>query len=213
MTKIYVTRHGETEWNTLRRMQGHQDSPLTEMGEKQATWLAERLKDVKIDYIYSSPAGRAMQTAEIVNQHKNLEIKKRDNLKEIYLGQWEGLTQPEIEAIDAEEYQNFWHKPECYQAKTGESFEEVIVRTSIELERIAEAHAGETVLLVAHAVVLKSLFAYVEQKPLEDFWKGPFMNSTALSCFEKTREGWQITMAADTSHYPEDVEPKWVHPK
>lgn len=213
MTKIYLTRHGETEWNTLKKMQGHKDSPLTEMGVKQAEWLGKRLENIEIDHIYSSPSGRALQTAELINAHKGLDIKTKDHFKEIHLGDWEGLTQPEIEAFDAEGYQHFWYKPELYVPKSGESFEDVIVRSSIELERIAEAHPGETVLIVAHAVVLKSLYAYVEKKELKDFWEGPFMNSACLSCFEKTKEGWKITMAADTSHYPIDVEPKWVHPK
>lgn len=213
MTKIYLTRHGETEWNTLKKMQGHKDSPLTTMGIKQAEWLGERLKTIEIDHIYSSPSGRALQTAELINTHKGLDIKTKDHFKEIHLGDWEGLTQPEIEAFDAEGYNHFWYQPERYVPKSGESFEDVIVRSSIELERIAEAHAGETVLIVAHAVVLKSLYAYVEKKEMKDFWEGPFMNSTCLSCFEKTKDGWQITMAADTSHYPIDVEPKWVHPK
>jgi broad specificity phosphatase PhoE len=212
-TKIYLTRHGETEWNTLRRMQGHMDSPLTEMGKQQGQWLSERLKTVEIDHIYSSPSGRAMQTSELINVHKGLKINASDHFKEIFLGNWEGRTTVEIESFDLDRFEKFWHNPEEFIPTDGESFQEIIERTSLEMEAVAKKHEGQTVLIVAHAVVLKSLIAYVENKELKDFWKGPFMNSTCLNCFEKDDSGWTVTMLGDTSHFPIDVEPKWVHPK
>lgn len=213
MTTILVTRHGETQWNTLRKMQGHLDSPLTEMGEKQATWLGERLKDTKIHQIYSSPSGRAFNTAEIINKHQGLEIATSDALKEIYLGEWEGKQVTEIEAYDPERFHHFWHEPEKFTPQNSESFESVISRSGNFLEWISEKHPNETILLVAHAVVLKSMIAYLNQTPLEKFWDGPFMNSTCLNCFQKSQKGWEITMLGDTSHFPIEVEAKWVHPK
>lgn len=213
MTRFYITRHGETEWNTLRKMQGHLDSPLTDMGRQQAQWLSERLKTVEIDYIYSSPSGRAFLTAQEVNVHKNIDIRTSENFKEIFLANWEGLTQPEIEAFDAERYHNFWYKPEAFVPDGGESFEDVIERAGKEMEHLAQVHKGKTVLIVAHAVVLKSLIAYVEKKEIKDFWSGPFMNSTCLNLFEKDEQGWKIRFLGDTSHYPIEVEPKWVHPR
>ena len=213
MTSFYITRHGETEWNTLRRMQGHLDSPLTDMGKQQARWLSERLKSIDIDYIYSSPSGRAFLTAQEVNAYKNIDIHTSENFKEIFLADWEGLTQPEIEAFDAERYHNFWYKPEAFVSNGGESFEDVIERTGKELERLSQLHPGKTVLIVAHAVVLKSLIAYVEKKEIKDFWTGPFMNSTCLNLFERDEKGWEIKFLGDTSHYPIEVEPKWVHPR
>lgn len=213
MTKIYVTRHGETEWNKMRRMQGHLDSPLTTLGRQQAVWLGERLKEVAIDHIYSSPAGRAMETAALINQFKGLPIQTSDRLKEIYLGSWEGKTQVEIEAYDAERYNHFWYQPECFVPSNAESFESIIQRTGEQLEWIAEAHPGNTVLVVAHAVVLKSMIAYVEKKTVKEFWNGPFMKSTCLNCFEKINDQWQISMMGDTSHYPVDIEQCWANPK
>lgn len=213
MAKIYVTRHGETEWNTLGRMQGHLDSPLTDLGENQADWLGESLKNIPINYIYSSPSGRAMQTATSINKYKQLEIRTDDNLREIYLGAWEGKVRAEIEAYDAERYHHFWHEPHKFVKADSEGFEAIIKRSGETLEKIAAMHPDETVLIVAHAVVLKSMYAYIQQKSLSDFWKGPFMNSTCLNCFEKDEKGWKITLEADISHYPIDVEPKWVHPK
>lgn len=213
MTKIFLTRHGETEWNKLRRMQGQLDSPLTELGKQQAQWLGERLKTVTIDHIYSSPSGRALQTAELINVHKGLPIKTSEKLLEIYLGNWEGKNQMEIEAYDVERYQNFWNRPELFEPCDAESFESIIQRTGEQLEHIAECHEGETVLIVAHALVLKGLIAYVEKKEIKDFWEGPFMKSTCLNCFEKTNGEWQVSMVGDTSHYPMEIEQFWANPK
>ena len=81
------------------------------------------------------------------------------------------------------------------------------------MEWLAEAHTGETVLVVAHAVVLKSMIAYIEQKQIQAFWQGPFMKSTCLNCFEKVDGQWQISMVGDTSHYPMEIEQLWVNPK
>lgn len=212
MAKIYVTRHGETEWNTQRRMQGHMDSPLTQTGRLQAEWLGEYLKTTPLTRIYASPSGRADQTAKLIRGQRPLEIQSVEALREIFLGEWEGKTQVEIESFAAENYNAFWHKPEDYVPTTGESFEAVIQRAASVLEQIANTETQD-VLVVTHAVLLKSMYAYVNQKSIEDFWKGPFMHATCLNCFEKVDGQWQVVIEADTSHYQTEVVNHWVDPK
>ncbi|WP_253896081.1 histidine phosphatase family protein [Solibacillus sp. R5-41] len=73
-TYLYLTRHGETVWNTKKLMQGWKDSPLTDNGIKQASQLSERLSNVTLSAIYSSTSKRAVQTAEIANAERNLEV-------------------------------------------------------------------------------------------------------------------------------------------
>lgn len=90
MTRLLITRHGETQWNTEKRMQGRSDSPLTAHGIWQAQQLARRLKDEKIDAIYSSPTPRAARTAEILKGSRGLQVRLLDDLMEINLGDWEG---------------------------------------------------------------------------------------------------------------------------
>lgn len=212
MAKIYVTRHGETEWNTQRRMQGHLDSALTETGITQAKWLGEAFKHINIAKIYASPSGRASETAKLIRGQKKLEIQPLEALKEIYLGSWESKTQVEIEAYAAENYNAFWHSPEKYVPEDRESFESVIQRASSVLEAMAE-NESEDVLLVTHAVLLKSMYAYIYQKQLSDFWTGPFMNATCLNCFEKVDGQWRVLIEADTSHYQTEVINHWANPK
>lgn len=86
MTKIYLTRHGETVWNRQRRFQGHKNSELTDKGILAAELLADRIEDIELDYIVSSPLLRAYNTAEIARGNKDVQIIKYDGLKEINLG-------------------------------------------------------------------------------------------------------------------------------
>ncbi|MEE1541372.1 MAG: histidine phosphatase family protein, partial [Paludibacteraceae bacterium] len=97
MTKIYLCRHGETEWNVVKRMQGQNNSNLTELGVSQAKALGKRLEDIDIDIIYSSSCQRALDTAMHARGNRDLQIIAEDDLREINLGNWEGLLFSEAE--------------------------------------------------------------------------------------------------------------------
>lgn len=99
MTKIYLTRHGETVWNRQCRFQGHKNSDLTEKGILAAELLADRIEEIELDYIVSSPLMRAYNTAEIIRGNKNIQIIKHDGLKEINLGKFEGMSYKDIQKI------------------------------------------------------------------------------------------------------------------
>src|SRR5437660_4539262 len=92
-TTIYIARHGQTQWNVEKRMQGRQDSPLTEQGIRQATWLRDTLKHVDFDAMYTSPSPRARRTAEILRHQRERELTLHGDLQEIHMGSWEGKTQ------------------------------------------------------------------------------------------------------------------------
>ncbi len=202
MTNLYITRHGQTEWNLEGRMQGQKDSNLTELGEQQAEWLGERLNDVELDIIISSSSGRAFRTAKIIRGERNIEIIPNDNLREIHFGEWQGQLHTEIEAIWPEEYKNFWNFPHLYKPLEGETVLQLLDRVSNEVEKIISKYEGKNVLIVAHGVVLKALIAYFENKDLKDFWKGTFMHSTCLNIVEIKKESREIILQGDISHYP-----------
>lgn len=201
MTTFYLTRHGETEWNTQRRMQGHMNSDLTQQGIVQAKALGKSLKDIPFSCIYSSSAGRAMQTSQAINEALNLKIIPHDGLKEIHLGHWEGKTKHEIEAFDAEQYYHFWNEPHRFIPSSGENFLDVTKRTAGVLEQLARFHPGDTLLVVTHAVVLKGLLMYFEDKPLDQFWTGPMMHPTSLTVVEREPNGWKLQEVGNTDHY------------
>ena len=97
MTRLIIVRHGQTEWNTLHKMQGQQDSPLTATGRELARRLGVRLQNTHIDGVFTSPLGRAAATARLITEGRNLPIIEDERLKELDLGRWEGEDMRTIE--------------------------------------------------------------------------------------------------------------------
>jgi len=202
-TRIYIVRHGQTEWNVERRFQGHQDSPLTVLGVQQAEWLAEALREERIDAFYASTSTRAFRTAEIIRGERELPVHACEGLKEINLGVWEGGIQQELEAAEPERYGAFWNDPETFRVEGGETFTEVAARASAVLDEILQRHVGETVLISTHTVVLKLLMARFEGRALRDLWQLPYIYPACLCLVEGSHPDFNIVLHGDTSHYRE----------
>ena len=94
--KIYLVRHGQTDWNYQKKIQGQQDVDINEQGIRQAEKLAEILKNVPFEYAVCSPLTRAHHTAEILLKYHSVPLSYDERLKEIYLGKWEGKTHKEV---------------------------------------------------------------------------------------------------------------------
>lgn len=203
-TRIYLVRHGQTEWNVEHRFQGHQDSPLTSLGLQQAGWLADALQDKRLDAIYASGSSRAMRTAEIIRDERVLPIHARDGLMEMNLGVWEGGIQKEIESEFPGEFKAFWENPEHFLIEGGERYREVEERASLVLDDILASHRGQHVLIVTHTVVLKLLMARFEQRPLQKLWEPPYIYPACLCLIEGDEPNHTIVLHADTSHYREE---------
>lgn len=198
--RIYITRHGETQWNMEGRMQGWMNSDLTEKGIENAKRLGESLKDVNFGCIYSSPLGRAFDTAKHIRGNKKTEIVLEDNLKEMGFGLWEGMEHSKIEELYSEERFNFWNKPHLYKPIDGESFQELFNRVGEIFNSIIMENSYENILIVSHAVVIKAIYAIVKKIPLEDFWSHPFMYDTCLTLLETSEDGIKVVLEGDTSH-------------
>jgi broad specificity phosphatase PhoE len=149
MTTIFLARHGETDWNVQRRVQGHSDTPLNETGRAQALALADELQGEAIDAVYSSDLLRAHETARIVAEPRGLNVTAIRDLRERNFGTWEGLTDDEI----------FVRFPEAASGRWGdaETKEEMAERVFEALQRIADAHAGGRVLVVSHGGPLRAV--------------------------------------------------------
>lgn len=168
--KLLLIRHGETDWNKARRVQGRTDVPLNETGRAQAARIAAQLDTTKIDAVYSSPLSRAYETAELIAAGRGLEIKKADELLEIQFGLWEGKTINELMV----EYPLFWRdwswlnrKEDC-EKMHAESAMEIQRRSMSVVERIRkECGDGDTALIVSHTMPIKLIIAYYLQMPLE----------------------------------------------
>lgn len=196
--KLYIVRHGETEWNKAKKLQGWENSNLTEDGIRGAKLLRKRLENVDFDFVYSSPLTRALETAEYIKKDDEKLI-VLDEVKEMGFGQWEGLEKDKLEKLYGEEYYNFWKKPHLYKTCGGESFEELNKRVEIGLNKIIK-NGGKNVLLVSHGVVIKSIQAMIKGYSLEEFWTPPFLENTSLTVLELQEDKLNIILDADTSH-------------
>lgn len=204
-TNIYLVRHGETTWNVEHRMQGHQDSALTEIGVQHAILLGERLSNEPPHVIYTSSSYRAYRTAELIKQNKDILINSTDELKEINLGLWEGKTQAFIKENYADQFDNFWNDPESYIPYGGETFKEVEHRALKKLSEILSLHKGTSVLIVSHTVVVKLIMAYFENRLLKDLWKPPFIHPVSVCQIQITNDSPNILLHGDTSHYKKSL--------
>ena len=146
-TTIVLVRHGETDWNRERRYQGHADTPLNEAGRAQARELAEILRPERVSAVYTSPLRRASETARIVADRLGLEARELEPLREIDVGDWQGLTVDEVRARYPERADVSWHSG----WPNGETHDELSARVVPALLELGRRHAGDRVLGVTHA--------------------------------------------------------------
>ncbi len=148
--KIFLLRHGETKWNHDSRMQGWSDTPLNELGKKQAKERAELLAGEKINAIYSSDLSRAVETAEAVAIKHKLKVIKRKEIREIYIGDFEGLCSAEAREKHTDFYGEREKKRFSLAYPGGESSNDLRKRVFKFVEEIKKKHANDTIVITAH---------------------------------------------------------------
>ncbi len=180
--KIYITRHGQTDWNTCWKLQGRTDIELNAFGIEQATKTGEGLRKngIKFDRVYTSPLKRASKTAELISGFAQEEIIKDDRLIEIAFGKAEGTTNDERKSIpELAGFDNFFTDPENYVAKEdAESFTSALARTADfwENELRPIERDFKNILVVTHGGTLQSLLLHIDHRELRDYWKVRFPN-------------------------------------
>jgi len=165
-TIFYIVRHGETEWNVKKLLQGQGDSPLTSVGKKQIADLSKEISLIHFDHIYSSDLMRAQQTAEILNIERKLAINTTHLLRERAFGKYEGKTREEFQEGNRKLVEKFekLSKEQKWKFKYAddmESNEELITRLLIFLRETAVAYPGKTILVVTHGGALRVLLAHL----------------------------------------------------
>lgn len=157
MTTILIARHGQSDWNQEKRWQGHADRPLTERGREQAQALAHRLAHIELDAVYSSDLQRARDTAVVVAEIQELELRQLPELREVDVGSWSGLTRAEAEERFPEGFARWrdgypgWKDGETYEAMTDRVLEAV--------DGIAAEHEGGRILVVSHGGPIRAMHA------------------------------------------------------
>lgn len=184
MTRIYLTRHGETEWNKQKRFQGSKNSELTEKGILAAELLASRVEEIDLDCIVSSPLKRAFQTAEIVRGSKKIDILKHEGFQEINLGDFEGMRWDEIEDMHGDILYRITEDPFNNRYPNGENLMEFYNRVENALREVIDKCRNKSVLIVAHGGTIKCIESYIRKFKINNDWMGNVVQNCSLSCFE-----------------------------
>jgi probable phosphoglycerate mutase len=202
--RITIIRHGETEWNLAKKLQGHLDSPLTENGIQQANLLAEALKNKPFDFCYSSDLRRASNTAKIINKHLNLNIIVNSNLRERAFGVFESLTREELKLKHPKILEAYLKKDYDFEVPGGESLKEFYTRIVNEIESIAQKHANKNILMVAHGGVLDCIIRKTFNLPLNAERCYTIYN-TSVNCISIVNGKWILEEWGNLEHLKQNI--------
>ena len=157
---LYIVRHGETQWNVQRRMQGRMDSPLTEQGQDQARINGQLIDGLGgVERLWVSPSGRTTETAHIINAITKAQIDFIDVLMERDCGAWSGLTLAEIEQRYPEQWAARDVNPYLHRPPDGENLADMHSRVGEFLETLF-AFDWQAICLVTHGVMSKVILKY-----------------------------------------------------
>lgn len=151
--RLFVIRHGETAWSREGRFAGARDVALTPEGLRQVEAVARVLAREVVAAVYASPLEQARASAEVIAKPHRLEVGIEPAFAEMAFGEWEGLTRREVAARFSAAYQQWRRAPHLLRIAGGETLAEVAARARAGVEELAGAHAGETLVLVTHAIV------------------------------------------------------------
>jgi broad specificity phosphatase PhoE len=153
--RLFVVRHAETLWTRERRFTGWHDVALSENGHAQAAAAAQALAAQAVAAVYASPLERARMSAETIAKPHRLDVRVDPAFREMGFGVWEGLTRDEVIARFPEPFATWRDSPERLTEHGGETVDAVGERVNAALDLLQRAHAGETVILVTHGVVIR----------------------------------------------------------
>ncbi len=194
--KIYIIRHGETDWNTIKRLQGRSDIELNAQGRRLAEVTAEALKDVQFTKVYTSPLKRAKETAMIICRDRQIPIIEEPRIVEMSFGIYEGLCSGKDNyTIPDPNFSFFFTKPDLYIPPEGaESIEELCGRTTEFLQELVktEEMINDTVLISTHGAALMGLLSFVHKRGIADFWGDGVHKNCAVTILEVNHNGISI---------------------
>jgi len=205
LARLILVRHGQTEWNRLRRYQGQTDIELNETGIRQAQQAASRLANERFDAIYSSDLKRAKRTAEIIaEKHDLIEVIHESSLlREMHFGDYEGATFDEMD----KKFQLIFSADPSWRssgpnvrAPNGESIADMAARIRQFTEEILSQHTIEdTLMIVAHGGPLQTMICHLLGIGIEHWWQIR-IGGASVSIVETYPQGTSIALLNETSH-------------
>lgn len=189
--KLYIVRHGETEWNVIKRFQGQLNTPLTEKGMEKLRKTGKKLENVLFDEVYTSELGRTVASAEIIlnenrgYKNKKRELKKLAELNEVYFGVWQGLTYEEVFLKYPEEGNNYFYNVKNYNAENveAENLKDALERFLKGINKILDSHESGNILVVTHGTVFEMFMNYVANNSIFDIDERTLMGNGDYKVF------------------------------
>lgn len=199
---LYIVRHCEAAGNKERFFQGQCDGGISETGEIQLSYLAERFRDIHIDAIYSSPLTRAVRTAEAVGSYHDLPIIRDCRLMEIDGGEWEGKRWADLPSLYPREAEDWIKDPHLFCAPGGEHMADVITRMAAAITDIAHECEGKTAAVCSHGCAIRCLDCWAQELPIERLREVEWCDNTGVMLLEMTEGKPHVVFRNDISHVP-----------
>ncbi|HQR84235.1 MAG: histidine phosphatase family protein [Polynucleobacter sp. 17-46-58] len=200
-TRFCLIRHGETTWNTERRLQGHTDTPLNSRGEIQARQMAQALKNANLsfDILYSSDLQRAVNTANAIEQLFGVQATIESALRERHFGVLQGLSIEQAPIAHPAIWQAHIARELDHDLAGGESILQFAARVEGVIEKLRMLHSGKTILLVSHGGTLDMMYRIASKQSLgsERIVSVP---NASLNWIVHNDQGWSVERWADTRH-------------
>lgn len=176
--KLFLIRHGQTDWNLKGKIQGSYDTELNETGIAQAEELSSKVieQNYKFFKIYSSCQKRALKTAQVLSYHTNVSYEIIKGIEEINLGEWEGLSWAEVKKKFPAEYEEWYNNRRYTKPPKGESYEDMLKRVLEAIHNIIKK-GSEDVAVVTHSAVIMCLQCYITNTPFSEMTKFKVDNS------------------------------------
>ncbi|MDO8538432.1 MAG: histidine phosphatase family protein [archaeon] len=178
--KLIIVRHGETIENQKKILMGHLPGILSSNGIEQAKTIALKLKEEKIDAIYSSDLARAADTAkEIAKFHPHIKLILSQELRERFIGTFQGKPREEVG------WRTILGKDSIIpQPKNMESMKQLFERANLFLKKIKETHKNQTVVIVAHYGIITALICVIDGKKAEDINESKSLGNTEICSYQ-----------------------------
>jgi broad specificity phosphatase PhoE len=202
MTKIYLIRHGQTEWNKGQIFRGRIDISLNERGSKEAEVILGVMKDNNISAIYTSPLKRSIETARPMAEFFNLEIVPIDGLIDINYGDWQGLTMDDVRKRYKAQYNQWIKTPNLVRFPNGETLDEVQERSFYAFKEIVKKNPGKTIIVLPHRVINKVLLCALLGLGNSHFWDIK-QDTGCINLIEYSGGRFVISLINDTCHLKE----------
>ncbi|MEG1774727.1 MAG: histidine phosphatase family protein [Oscillospiraceae bacterium] len=204
--RIYIVRHGETEYNVLHRFIGSTDKPLNERGCRQANCLRAPMSKLHLDAIYASPMMRTMMTACQIRGDRDMEIISVPGLREIDCGEWEGLSREEIQSRWPGMIDLWQYRPDELRMPQGETFEQVQQRGVEAFVALVKQNFGRDIAVASHMLTIQLLMARLLNVPIHNVWQMCRLENTSITSMDIWENGeFEITKWGECGHLPQEL--------